>query len=104
MGKVIKKFGIDFNSEGGALTLDPSEVRERDYGTGEFTRTHEDGWTIKGLVAEDWYEWVNDFEASHPVYGKVSGNFETEVVADSEEGFAHFYENHTPEAWDYWDI
>ena len=65
---------------------------------------NESGWTIKGEVHEDYYEWVNEFEAVHPTYGKVWGNFESVVYADTEEGFNHFIENHPPTEWDYWDI
>lgn len=66
--------------------------------------THESGWTITGKIHEDYYAWVNDFEAIHPVFGKVWGDFENEVFADSEAGFNHFYENHPPTEWDYGDI
>ena len=103
---ITKKFGTDFNSDGGALTLDPSEVSENGYTEdGDIQqKTHPDGWTIKGEVYEDYCEWVNDFEATHPTSGKVWGNFEDEVFADSEEGYNHFYTNHQPSAWDYGDI
>ena len=111
MGKskkvIVKKFGVDFHSEDGALTLNPGEVCDKfpimDYRE-VLERTHDDGWTISGAVYEDYYEWVNDFKAYHPKYGRVWGNFEEEVYADSEEGFKHFYENHEPMAWDYGDI
>lgn len=100
------KFGEDFHSEGGALTLYPSEVREEnDETTGVIlTKTHPDGWTITGMVTEDYYEWVNDFTAIHPKYGKVWGNFEGKVYANSEEGYKDFYSKHTPSEWDYGDI
>ena len=90
---VKKEFGKDLNSEGGALTLSPDDLG-----------INSDGWTITGKIYEDYYEWVNDFEAHHDKYGNVWGNFESEVYADSEEGFQDFYKNHTPEAWDYADI
>lgn len=90
---VTKVFGRDFDSSGGALTL-----RESDLGS------HPDGWTVVGALQEDYYVWVNDFEASHPFFGKVWGNFESQVYADSEEGYQHFMKHHSPEAWDYWDI
>jgi hypothetical protein len=102
--KIIKRFGIHFYSDGGALTLPAEAVTEELMDSGTHQRTHASGWTIRGEVHEDWMVWVNSFEATHPVFGKVSGNFEEEVVADSEEGFADFYANHTPEAWDYRDI
>lgn len=90
---ITKRVNVDFENPYGALTLDPSDLG-----------THEDGWTVEGEVSEDYYEWVNHFEATHPVFGRVWGDFEDEVYADSEEGFQHFYEHHTPRAWDYWDI
>lgn len=88
-----KVFGVDFDSSGGALTLNPSSIGE-----------HENGWKIIGEVHEDYYEWVNEFEAEHPVYGRVWGDFESEVYYDSSEGFKDFYENFPPEEWDYQDI
>lgn len=103
--KITKKFGIDFDSPGGALTLGVSEVSENNrVCDGEHSRTHSDGWTIKGFVREDYYAWVNDFEATHPKLGRVWGNFEHEVHASSKKAFDHFYKNHKPKAWDYMDI
>lgn len=90
--KVTKTFGTDFYSSGGALTLAPS------------VGLQDSGWTIEGEIHEDYYEWISNFEATHPNYGRVAGNFESTVTADSEEAFQHFYTNHTPEAWDYQDI
>ena len=65
---------------------------------------NDSGWTVTGQVHEDYYEWVNEFEATHETYGRVWGDFEYTVWADSEEGYNHFYKHHTPEEWDYWDI
>lgn len=76
-----------------ALTLNTSVLGE-----------NESGWKIEGHIHEDYYEWVNDFQATHPYFGKVWGDFEDEVHADSEEAFEHFYRHHPPELWDYWDI
>lgn len=92
---VIKHAGHDYKYEFShyALTLTPEELGK-----------NLDGWTITGDVREDYYQWVNDFEAEHPHYGKISGNFETEVKAESQEAFDHFWEHHQPQAWDYWDI
>ena len=90
---ITKKFEIDFDSIGGALTLSPSCIGENN-----------SEWTIEGEIHEDWYEWVNEFKATHPKYGKVWGDFEEKVYADSEEGFQDFYKHHVPEAWDYGDI
>lgn len=101
---VVKKFGIDFDSDGGALTLDGLDVCNTGAESGTHTRTHEDGWTITGVIHEDYYVWVNYFEASHPVYGFVWGDFESEVFSTGEDTFFDFYGNHHPQAWDYHDI
>ena len=101
---ITKKFGEDFHSVGGALTLGADDVSDLDVTGGHHTKNHADGWTISGQVWEDYFVWVNAFEATHPIYGRVWGNFEHEVYADSEEGFAHFWQHHEPNAWDYWDI
>ena len=104
-GGIKKRFGVDFHSEGGALTLSTSEVTSDDDAyNGTHTKTHDSGWTITGDIHEDYYRWVNDFKAVHPTLGKVVGNFESEVKATSEEAFKHFWKNHTPNAWDYEDI
>ena len=105
---IIKEFGKDFHSEGGALTLSILEVSEIDLSEDECgkieERLHSDGWKIKAMTHADYYRWVNAFEATHPTYGKVWGDFEDKVFADTEEGYNHFYKHHTPEAWDYGDI
>ena len=100
---IIKKYGIDFYSSGGALTLPPSYVSEGE-GVGEYGKTHENGWTISGYIYEDHYSWVNKFEAGHPELGNVWGDFEDEVYAESEIGYQDFYKNFPPEKWDYRDI
>lgn len=76
-----------------AFTLNPLDLGEND-----------SGWTISGDIHEDWYEWVNWFEASHPDFGRVWGDYESRVWADSEKAFRHFYRCHPPQEWDYWDI
>jgi hypothetical protein len=105
---ITKKYGVDFRGEANAaspaLTLPRNEVTDTNADSGVHTKTHPDGWTITGELQEDYFVWVNNFEAYHPTLGKVWGNFEAEVNADSEEGFADFYSKHHPEAWDYCDI
>jgi len=105
---IEKKFGVDFDSEGGALTLPIEYVTTDDCSIvsvyEEYSRTHESGWVITGVICEDYFYWVDEFEAYHPIYGNVKGAFEHTVYADSEEGFQHFYQNHPPDAWDYGDI
>lgn len=70
----------------------------------KLSRLHEDGWLISGFVTEDWFLWVNNFDATHEVYGRVWGNFENKVFADSEAGYKHFILHHPPQAWCYEDI
>ena len=101
---IIREFGKHFKSDGGALTLSVSEVSCKSPEDGVHSKKHKDGWTIKGRVHEDYYTWVNDFTAQHPKYGKVWGDFESKVFADSKKAFDNFYKNHKPSAWDYWDI
>lgn len=99
---IAKRFFDEFES---AYTLNPEEVCENhDEQTGMSTRVHADGWTISGEICEDWFYWVNAFEAHHPVYGRVWGNFEDTVYAGSEEGLLAFKAAHPPKAWDYQDI
>lgn len=62
------------------------------------------GWFVSGNICDDYYVWVNDFEAHHPVYGCVRGNFEDKVEASSQAAFDHFVKHHAPQEWDYWDI
>ena len=62
------------------------------------------GWVVEGEVHEDYYEWVNEFEAIHPEYGRVWGDFEDIVYADTKEGYENFIKNHPPDMWDYWEI
>lgn len=101
---IKKEFGQDFYSSGGALTLPQDAVTDSGEEGGTHTKTHASGWTITGELHEDYYVWVNEFRATHPVYGLVCGDFEDIVYADSEEAFKHFWDNHEPQAWDYMDI
>ena len=103
---VIKEYGKDFHSEGGSLNLYAAEVSpyDVDFPDVEYPKIHDDGWKITAKVHEDYYEWIENFKAEHPIYGKVWGNFQDKVFADSEEGYQHFYKNHTPFAWDHDDI
>lgn len=97
-----KHYEIDGSN---ANTLAAEEVCENHGSQAGFsTRTHKDGWAIAGIISEDYCYWVNDFEANHPVFGRVWGNFESVVFADSEDGFNDFLKKHPPEYWDYYDI
>lgn len=62
------------------------------------------GWTVTGRIVDDYYRWVNDFEAYHPALGTVAGNFQTEVTADTKYAFDDFLTHFKPQSWDYGDI
>jgi hypothetical protein len=87
------KYQVEFNYTGHiANTLHPSDIG-----------TNASGWTIEGEIHEDWFEWVNDFEAKKGNW-RVWGNFETVVYATSEKAYNDFVKHHPPHEWDYWDI
>ena len=58
--------------------------------SGHHTRVHENGWKISGEIHEDYFVWVNEFSAEHPEYGKVWGDFESKVYADTPESLRVF--------------
>lgn len=69
-----------------------------------YSKTHSDGWTIYARVYNDYYSWIDEFAAIHPVYGNVYGDLSTRVKADSKEGYDNFMKNHPPEIFDADDI
>lgn len=71
---------------------------------GDALGSHPSGWTITGELQEDYFVWVNEFEAVHPTLGWVRGDFEHLVEAKSKKAFEHFITHHPFEEWDYWDI
>ena len=89
-----------------AHTLSPNYVTDsNDPDTySYYEKTHESWWTIGATIVEDHYYWINEFEATHPVYGSVKGDFDILVIATSELGFNNFIENHPYDEWDYQDI
>jgi hypothetical protein len=104
---------LDKKAFHGACTLDSNEVKDDetniDY-TKIYTKTHSSGWTISGRIHDDYFQWVNEFYATHPIYGTISGDFESKIYilpnidVNSENLFNDFWENHTPNIWDYMDI
>ena len=62
------------------------------------------GWTIEGHIWEDWYEWVNEFKATHIIYGTIEGDFEKSVTCENQEALDHFLKYHPFYEWDYYDI
>jgi hypothetical protein len=68
-----------------------------------YSKTHTDGWTIEGQIHNDWYSWVVDFEAVHPVHGTIQRVGNT-IVGPSKEVVDKFLADHRLEEFDYWDI
>jgi hypothetical protein len=99
---IIKIAGIDYlYDDEYALSLDVKEVA-KDSNTihGKiYSRVHGDSWRITGEVIEDHFAWVGYFEAEHPKFGDVWGNFDDKVYADSEDAFKNFYKKHKPYSW-----
>lgn len=62
------------------------------------------GWTIVAEIQEDYYKWVNYFEATHPEYGFVKGDFEVSIEAKTKQAFNHFMKHYTVHIWNYGDI
>jgi hypothetical protein len=92
-GRGVKTFFKQFKTSGSqARTLSPEAIG-----------THTNGWTITGIIHEDYYYWVNDFSATK---GKmwVKGNFEVEVTASSKKAYDEFVKEFPYSEWDYWDI
>lgn len=83
-----------------------------DLATGHDARTlcptyvgnNKSGWQIRGKVHEDYFEWVNYFEAFHPDHGIVYGDFEDAVYASDQATLDQFLKDHPFEDWDYWEI
>ena len=58
---------------------------------GEYTFTHDNGWTITSKPNCDYYVWITKFNASHPIYGKVwSGDLNKSINGDNREALRVF--------------
>ena len=69
------------------------------------TRFHaSSGWTIGGVIHADWVVWVSKFQASHPQYGTVRGDFAVRVEASSQAAYDHFVHHHRPRTFEDADI
>ena len=71
---------------------------------GSYKKTHKDGWTIEGFIQENYYTWVNEFHANHPVFGEIYSDFKKTVFYKSKKEPNHFLKYHEPYKWDYGDI
>lgn len=70
----------------------------------DYLGVHENGWTVIGDIHEDYYTWVNEFKATHPIFGEVYGDFEKIVYATSKKTYEEFIKHFPPKEWDYGDI
>ena len=89
-----------------ALTLPSDAVTDlKDIDTNQkYSKTHDSGWTITAKVKKYNFLWVSYFEASHPVFGNIKGDYEYGIKSESEEAIDHFYKHHPPHAWEYGNI
>lgn len=84
---------VCYDSGDMAYTLDPEDIG-----------TDSNGWKVKGKIYEDYYEWVNEFEATKGKSSFVKGDFENFIECSSLEDLDEFLSLHMPETWDYRDI
>jgi hypothetical protein len=88
-------FGTDYGLEGSDEA--PNRISLNPLYLGK----HVDGWEIAGLIHnEDWFYAVGAFEAKHPEFGVVYGDFEKTVKATSAKGFFEFIAAYPPIVWD----
>lgn len=93
MFQIYRPFPEDPDAFKPAITLPPSAVKK-----------NKGGWKVEAYVHEDYIRWINYFEADHPKYGFVWGDFESYVYASSQEAYEDFIRHWSVERWDYWDI
>jgi len=62
------------------------------------------GWTVIGEVHEDYYKWINDFEAYKGKECYVKGDFENIIETSSLKALDVFLSHYTVNEWDYYDI
>jgi hypothetical protein len=96
----LKRFELGKEWEYGtspAITLNPMCLSDR----------FQTGWTLRADINdESGFSWINEFEATHPEYGKVYGDLEKSLYYNSEEGLKNFVKTYKVciEFWDYKDI
>lgn len=69
-----------------------------------FELAHASGWTIRAKIHNDWYSWIQNFEAQHPIFGDLKGDFNDKVECTDKNAFFHFIKYHTPIIFDMYDI
>lgn len=71
---------------------------------GWHTRTHPSGWTIGGDVVGDYWAWVEQIKASHPIHGQVEGRPTDGIRATSKEAYDALVKDHPFKLFDLGDI
>lgn len=111
----ILYYGKDYGkglSNDVTIILNPEEVDENihnEYDIKEksnfiYSRTHEDGWTIKAKICKDYCAWIEEFEARHDKYGTIKANLHKEIVCESKKAYNHFIKHHPLREFCYGDI
>jgi hypothetical protein len=55
-------------------------------------------------IVSDYYVWIENFIAVHPIYGTIIADLRNEIIADSKEAYDNFIINHPMKEFDLWDI
>jgi hypothetical protein len=79
------------------VTRDHNPKRDKMY-----TREHKNGWTISGVIVEEYIKWVDTFFAHHPKCGYVYGSLNKNIYAvsdDPEKCINKFIVDNLPLIW-----
>lgn len=105
--KYCKHNGLQISLQ--EFDISNKKINKKDYRKKMFKKTNKKtGWSIAGVLQEDWALWVDDFFAFHPRDGcggwTIYGDFNTFVYATDEKALHHFLNNNPPVVWSSHDI
>jgi hypothetical protein len=70
-----------------------------------YKKKHSSGWEIKAcLEYDDYYSYVENFVAIHPVYGKITADLSKEIIAESKKAYEHFILHHPLKVFNFANI
>ena len=98
-----KDQSLDISFNPWDVTNDKIKFKENKY----YTKTHENGWKISGVIKEDFVHYINIISAYHPKFGYIFGNFSEEIHVISfnpKISIEHFLDNNPPLIWNSWNI
>jgi hypothetical protein len=81
------------------IILDPSLAMTYDTWVANriYTKQHNNGWIISATITNDGKnKWIDHFEARHPKYGTVVGDFNKQVVSKTKPAFEDFVKSFLP--------